>query len=345
MLNIFISKFLTPSERNDLILRHKLERDKRICDRIKVVVWSDEGLSPEAIANLLFIDDSTVRRYLNEFKKNKKLEAGHKGSDPTLTALESLSLSVHLEENCYLKVKDIQVYIRVSFEKKMAISTITAWLKANDFSYKKPKLVPRADPDLQKTFIKLYNETLNIASEQGDPVLFCDSVHPSQQTRPAFGWIKKGKDKIIEIHSGRKRINVMGAISLETMKFEYETFDTINSESTIKFLKKVESEYPNNKAIYMIFDNAGYYKSEVVQEYLKTSRIQGLYLPPRSPNLNAIERLWKVMHEHVSNNQVYEKFKDFKKAILNFFDSTIPSIFDELVSRLTDNFQITICAK
>ena len=128
-----MSNFLTPFERNDLILRHKLERDKRVCDRIKVIIWSDDGLSAEVIASLLFIDDSTVRRYLNEFKESKKLEADHKGSQSTLTSAESLSLSVHLEENCYLKVKEIQGYIRISFKKEMAISTITAWLKANNF--------------------------------------------------------------------------------------------------------------------------------------------------------------------------------------------------------------------
>lgn len=130
-----MNKFLPPSERSELILRHKLERDKRVCDRIKVILWSDEGLSAEIIAKLLFIDDSTVRRYLNEFKENKKLEPNHKGSEPKLTSAESLLLSSHLEETCYVKVKDIQSYVRETYNKEMAISTITTWLKVNDFSY------------------------------------------------------------------------------------------------------------------------------------------------------------------------------------------------------------------
>jgi transposase len=68
------------------------------------------------------------------------------------------------------------------------------------------------------------------------------------------------------------------------------------------------------------------------------------FLPPRSPNLNAIERLWKIMHEHVSNNKVYEKFKDFKKAVLEFFDRTMPNILELLLDRITDNFHLTSCA-
>jgi transposase len=77
-----------------------------------------------------------------------------------------------------------------------------------------------------------------------------------------------------------------------------------------------------------------------VKEYLKNSRIQVHFLPPRSPNLNPIERLWKVMHAYVSNNKCYAKFSDFKKALFNFFDSSIPKIKDELVSSVTDNFRI-----
>jgi len=46
------------------------------------------------------------------------------------------------------------------------------------------------------------------------------------------------------------------------------------------------------------------------------------------------------MHEHVSNNIAYDKFKDFKKALFHFFDTTIPSITDVLISRITDNFHI-----
>lgn len=81
---------------------------------------------------------------------------------------------------------------------------------------------------------------------------------------------------------------------------------------------------------------------EEVEKYLKTSRIRVHFLPPRSPNLNLnpIERLWKIMHEYVSHNRVYENFKAFKKALNRFFDVTMENINEELVSRITDIFQV-----
>ena len=340
-----MNKILTKEERSKLLLQHKTERDKRIADRIKVVLLSDDNWSAESIAEALFIDDATVRRHLNSYKEEKRIELNHKGSEPFLTKHESELLSVHLEEECYVKAKDIQAYISNAYNKNLSVPTITLWLKNNNFTYKKPKLVPKADPELQKQFIAYYEQLLNKASIDNTPVLFGDGVHPSQQTRPAFGWIKKGKDKVIEVNSARKRLNIIGAINLEDMKFEYQDFKTINGAATIEFLVKLENAYPKAARIDLILDNAGYNKSQEVVNFLKSSRVHVHFLPPRSPNLNAIERLWKIMHEHVSNNMVYLKFQDFKKAIFEFFDSSMPLMFDTLVSRITDNFRVTECAK
>lgn len=54
-------------------------------------------------------------------------------------------------------------------------------------------------------------------------------------------------------------------------------------------------------------------------KYLETSRIRLHFLPPYSPNLNPIERLWKWMKERVIYNTYYQEFEDFKSAIFGFF--------------------------
>ena len=77
--------FLTVSERNDLLVRHKLERDKRVGDRMKVILLADEGWHPELIARALFIDDSTERRHLNAYREENRLTPDHKGSEAILT--------------------------------------------------------------------------------------------------------------------------------------------------------------------------------------------------------------------------------------------------------------------
>ena len=74
-----------------------------------------------------------------------------------------------------------------------------------------------------------------------------------------------------------------------------------------------------------------------MQEYLKTSKISILFLPPYSPNLNLLERLWRFLKKVVLYNQYYEKFAEFRQAILGFFNN-IKSHKAQLQSLMTLKF-------
>jgi transposase len=74
--------------------------------------------------------------------------------------------------------------------------------------------------------------------------------------------------------------------------------------------------------IYIILDNAMYYRSKVVKNFLEeNSRIVFKFSPPYSPNLNIIERLWRILKKKVVYNKFYLKFEDFKKAVDGFFEN------------------------
>ena len=89
---------------------------------------------------------------------------------------------------------------------------------------------------------------------------------------------------------------------------------------------------------YLIWDNAGYHRSKEIQSFIANTKITLHFLPPYSPNLNPIERLWKIMHEQVTYNRYYPKFLDFTEGILNFFEN-IERHKTTMLSRITDNFQ------
>ena len=78
----------------------------------------------------------------------------------------------------------------------------------------------------------------------------------------------------------------------------------------------------NNRSLQRIFvvaDNARYYRNRTVKAFLETSKVQIIFLPPYSPNLNLIERLWRFLKKIVLYNRYYERFVDFKEAILEAF--------------------------
>jgi transposase len=81
-------------------------------------------------------------------------------------------------------------------------------------------------------------------------------------------------------------------------------------------LKKLKSHIPTKKE-YMLLR----IMPNIVKEFLENSKIILIHIPPYCPNLNLIERLWKFMRKKVINTKYFQKFTDFRIAILDFFDN------------------------
>ncbi len=311
--------FLNDEERTKLKIQHKQERDGRIRDRIKAILLYDRGWSPGQIAEALLITDESVRNHIEEYKSSKKLRLESGGSQGKFSEEQSLKLEAHLHENTYLYVKDIVAYVKVVFGITYTVHGMRNWLQRHGFSYKKPAIVPgKANEQQQKEWITEY-ERLRAGLPTNETICFIDGVHPTHNVQPTYGWIKKGVRKEISANSGRSRLNLSGAVDVLSYKVVIQSDQTLNTESTISFFRKVEEAYPEKDKIHVFCDNARYYKNKHVQEYLKTSKIKLHFLPPYSPNLNPIERLWKWMKERVIYNTYYPEFEDFKSAVLGFF--------------------------
>lgn len=329
---------LTAQERIDLQKRHKKERDGRVRDRIKAVLAYNDGYSYSEIARLLLLDDETIRRHIKKYFSEKILAPQSGGSDSYLSETQSVTLTAHLEEKTYLYIKDICAYVHRQFGILYSISGLRQWLQAQGFRYKKPHGVPaKAELAKQEIFEGDYAE-LKSQLPQDEVIFFGDSVHPSHQTKLAYGWIKKGVRKAEKMTACQKRVNLIGAININSHAIVTKQVDWVNCESLKGFAQKLIESNPETKTIHLILDNAGYHKSKEFTEWIANSKIKIHYLPPYSPNLNPIERLWKIMHEKVTYNQYYEKFACFKKAILSFFEN-ISAHASIIKSRITDNFQ------
>lgn len=332
---------LTETQKLALEAQHKSERDGRIRDRIKAVLLNSEGWTQRQIAQALRIHETTVAEHLNDYLYLEgKLKPENGGSSSKLSFIQTSKLMAHLEDHTYTSTRDIIAYITATYKVSYTQQGIHDWLIKHGFSYKKPKESPaKADPIKQKQFISHYYWLKQI-TPANQPILFMDSVHPTQATKVSYGWIKTGEDKLIASTASRTRINITGAINLDSMDSIHHEYPTVNAASTIDFLKLVESTYHNAPKIHIFLDQSGYHRSEEVAEFIKTSRIVLHFLPAYSPNLNPIERLWKVMNEQLRNNKVFQTSKQFKAAILGFFTDIFPNIKEQLRSRINDNFHI-----
>lgn len=331
---------LSPQKKQELEQMHDSTRDSRVCDRIKAVLLASEGWSNVMISQALRIHETTVARHINDYLQSEKLKPENGGSQSRLSAAQTMQLIEHLAENTYFHTHQVVAYVEAKFGLLYSVAGMNKWLHHNGFSYKKPKGVPhKFCPDMQQAFVEYYNKVLKPSEA---PVLFMDAVHPTQSTKLSYGWIRKGQDKLIETTGSRTRLNLIGALSLEDIGATVtETYDTINSESIVRFFWKLKKEhYPLEQKVHLILDGAAYHRAKLVKDAAKVLNIELHYLPPYSPNLNPIERLWKVMNEHARNNVYFSSKREFISAIKEFFDVTLPEVAGSLVSRITDNFQL-----
>lgn len=334
--------FLNQSQRTELKEAHRTISNGKLRDRIKAILMFDEGWSASQIAHVLLIDETTARRYLNIYEEEGiegLTEFKYSGGQSKLTVSQEARLIEHLEENLYHKVEDIARYVESRFGEIYTVSGMTKLLKRLGFVYKKTKQVPgKANPEAQEAFVREYEE-LKKSLKKGDKIYFADGTHPRHNSVTGYGWIKKGSVMEIEANTGRHHLNINGAICADDMDIQFVQGKSVNAQSTIRLLKKLEKANPGTGTIYLIVDNARYYRSALVKEFLKTSRVVPKFLPPYSPNLNLIERLWKLLKKEVLTNVYYEKFSQFKYACTSFLKK-MSGRKDLLGSLITENFQI-----
>ncbi len=331
--------FLSSDQRLELLKLHRIERDGKIRDRIKSVLLSDDGWTYKAIAKVLFLDQETVSSYVNDYKSKNKLKNNSGGSQPRLSISETDALVVHIENTLYLDANEIRNYVGKTYGVHFSHSGIVSWLHKHKFSYKKPNRVPaKTDTKLQEDFKQRYAD-LKANLSDAEVILFGDGVHPTMETKVSSGWIRTGKHKEIKTTASRTRVNLVGAIHLDTLDILTKDYKTVNSESVIDFLTQLKATYSNKNKIHLIVDNGPYYTSKVVKEKAKELGIEMVYLPPYSPNLNPIERVWKVLNEVVRNNVFFKTATEFKQQIKLFFTEQWDELKPTLTSRINDYFQ------
>jgi len=339
--------FLSPEDRADLIA---LARDgsaaHRLGRRANALVLLDDGLSCAAIAKLLFIDDDTVRRWYSLYEQDG-IEGlawfGHEGSLCQLSGAEQDELKAWVAASLPPSTRQIGAYIehtfRIIYESR---SGLIALLHRLGLEYRKPEMIGRRlSEDEQKAFGADYQTLLN-ALPPSEAVLFADAVHPTHAARPMGCWAGRGEKLAIAQTSGRERLNIHGAIDLETGQTRMIEAETIDAASTLRLLQSIEAHYPAMTVLHVFLDNARYHHAKLVQEWLAKPgrRIRLHFIPPYCPHLNPIERLWGLMHKHVTHNKCYATCRDFAAAAFGFLRQTVPKHWASFRDSVTDNFRI-----
>lgn len=339
--------FLSSGDRADLVA---LARDgsaaHRLGRRANALVLLDAGWSCEAVALALLLDDDTIRRWHGLFLADgleglTRFEGG--GSACRLSGEQQDKLTAWAGAALPRTTRQVGAWIEkefgVAYESR---SGLIALLHRLGLEYHKPDIIPRKlDEAKQKAFIALYENLLNSLGPD-EAVLFADAVHPTHAARPAGCWAPKEEKLAIEQTSGRQRINIHGALDLETGQTRMIEALTVDALSTIKLLQAIEALYPMLALIHVFVDNARYHHAKLVQDWLAQPgrRVRLHFIPPYCPHLNPIERLWGVMHKHVTHNKGYLTCQEFAGATLSFLREKVPRNWTDFRDSVTDNFRV-----
>ena len=338
--------FLDPDGREDLIaLLRDGKAETRLTRRANALLLLDDGMSCAAVAKVLYLDDDTVR-YWHKLYDEKGLgwlaEFGYRGRVCELTAPQQESVKAWVAQTLPRSTAQVGEWIERSFGVNYTRSAIIKLLARLGLEYRKPKVVPRKlDTAAQQAFIDSYENLLNSRGDD-EAVLFADAVHPTYEARPAGCWAPKDTTIAIEGTSGRQRLNIHGAIDLETGATRMIEVTTVDALSTIALLMAIALMYPGKRLIHVFLDNARYHHAKLVQDWLAQPgcRIKLHFIPSYCPHLDAIERLWGLMHKNVTHNRCHATYNDFCRSVLHFLRKQVPKNWAAFCDSVTDNFRI-----
>lgn len=336
---------LTTDERETLKKYQRNVSGRSSYVKVTAILMLSSGMSPETVAEHLGIDKSTVYRYLQSYQNDgleKYLTTDYKGYWGLLSCIQISELRQELNTNLYIDSKDVAEWIKSRWDIVYTSQGVVDLLNRIGFTYKKTAEVPcETDHVKQEQFMETFGKIIFETTHNQNVVYFADAVHPTHNTRSTHAWIEKGTQREQPTVSGRDRININAVLNaknpVDVISLEC---DTVNALTTRQLYEKILKANPNAKKIYIISDNARYYRSKELNEWLQKTIIEPIFLPAYSPNLNIIERLWKFLRKKVINTNFYRKKEDFRKAILTFFDN-LQQYKKELASLLTLNFRLS----
>ncbi len=255
--------FLSANERASLkaVIRHPSETHG-VARRANAVLLLDDGLSCVEVAKVLYLDDDTVRDWYKHYRSGGLDELtlfDWHGRPGHLSRDQEVELTAHLSARLHHDTGEVAAHIRATYGVSYSQSGCIKLLHRLGFEYKRPESLPaQADEAKQAAFIADYEQLLRGMADD-EAVYFADAVHPEYQSRPAYGWVKKGDKLALRRTSGRQRLNLHGALNLENFHCPLVQAEKINAASTIALLQMLQASNPDKRWIYVILDNASYH--------------------------------------------------------------------------------------
>ena len=339
----------TPAEIDQLYQERMNHPHPRVRQMMEVLYLKALQVPHEEICRITRISPKTLRRYLRLYQEGglEALKALNFYQPQSQLGAYEARIRQAFEAKPPATVKEARAKIEELTGLRRSLSQIRTFMKKIGLKLRKVAQIPaKADVKKQKAFLEQeLTPRIDEAQEGRRHLFFVDAAH--FVLRPFLTFVWCFVRLFLKAPAGRQRYNVLGALHATSRQLVTVTNETyINALSVLKLLKELAARF-RDAPITLVMDNARYQRCRLVMAEAQKLGIELLFLPPYSPNLNLIERLWKFVKKKALYSEYYEDFTAFKKGINHCLDNLQSEHKEELASLLTLNFQtfenVTLC--
>jgi len=310
-----------------------------------IYLKSKFGFSNKELGKILSRHPNTIAEDIKRFESQGTagLKVYNYGTNKSELEEHKLSIEEAFRKEPPHSIKEARERIKVLTGIERSPTQIRVFLKRLGLRYIKTGQIPgKADPKKQRLWLREeLNPVIEKAKQGQVHLVFMDAAHFVLGPFLCFLWCFQRI--FIKSPAGRQRVNVLGAVDAITQKIHFMSNQTyINATTIVDFLYQLRIYYFDMKPIYIVLDNARYQHCYLVRSVAGLLNIHLLFLPPYSPNLNIIERLWKFIKKKCLYAIYYDTFDKFEKAILDTLKKSNhdQTYIKELNSLLNLKFQL-----
>ncbi|WP_139132109.1 IS630 family transposase [Fusibacter sp. 3D3] len=325
-------KPLTQEQIKELLEAMRSSKIKREYRRIQAIYLYGTGKEVGEIAEITQLTPVTISRLYTKYRSiglSSIPDAARKGRPSRLTEEQEATIKdlilnktpadVGFVANFNWTAGIVAEYILREFKVQYSIKGITLILSRLNLSFTRPMYtLAKADPLKQEQFRKAFIDVKKLINGEIQHILFEDESMIRDYQAIGATWFERGKQKIIKTYGKHRGVKLVGCLDYESGDIYCEEHETYDAQTFLGFLNNVLERYSGK--IVMVLDNARIHHAKLLQPFLleNSHRLELMYLPPYSPNLNLIEGLWGWLKEKVINNVFYNKTYEIRKNVSAF---------------------------
>ena len=165
-----------------------------------------------------------------------------------------------------------------------------------------------------------------IASDE--ELWFFDESRFGTQSKIGYGWFKTGIRTPVKITLGYKNFYLYSATSPKSGKEFTLLLPNVNIQCMNIFLNEFAKIHKDQKIV-IVMDGAGWHHSN---KLIIPKNMRIIILPPYSPELNPVEKLWQYIKDHTIKNRIYKNLRELENEVCKFVNSLNAEIIKRVCS-------------